>query len=283
MAAVLDRVSPLVTLLSQAQDPAAVAGAAAACVSRDDPGALIAGVTASVEDGSLVGPVLRFAGILDERGGLGLHAAVRLGQALVLIEAREQVWEPGWELLVTVPDFLRETYASWVEGAGSKTGGVRETGQALLEVASSAQSRLIVASPYLQAEFIGGLVPALHNVLSGGGEVLVLTRALSGHAPERSWANVEAVQVLRDAAAEATAGGGRLIVRSWEELQLGLHFKVVIADDSWAYLGSANLTTHGAGKHAEAGALLRGESVETLAAWLRLVGDVLGERHPGWH
>lgn len=280
MAAVLEGVTPLVTLLSQAEDPVAAAGAAAACVARDDPVALVFGIQAAVEDGRLVGPVLRFAGVLDERGGLGRDAAVRVGQALVLLEAREQVWSPGWELLVTVPDFLRESYSNWVEGGSAVLGPVRETGQALLEVASTARSRLIVASPFLHAGFVEGLVPALRQVLAGGGEVLLLTRALSWGAPERSSANVEAVQVLRGAASEATSQGGRLVVRSWEGSRLGIHFKAVVADDAWAYLGSANLTTAGASVHAEMGALLRGKSVGTLAGWLRLVAAELGEHHP---
>lgn len=280
MAAVLEVVGPLVTLLSQAADPVAVAAAAVACVERDDPAALVAGIDDAVEDGRLVGPVLRFAGVLDEQGHLGPLATVRAGQALVLLEAREQVWSPGWELLVTVPSFLRERYSQWAEVGVGGPGPVRETGQAVLEVAASARSRLIIASPYLRAAFIEGLVPSLRQVLAGGGEVFVLTRALSFSAPQRSSANAEAVQVLHEAGAEAAARGGRLVVRSWEGSSLGIHFKAVVADDEWAYLGSANLTTAGAGVQAETGALLRGKSVQTLGSWLRLVAEELGERYP---
>ncbi|WP_407698288.1 phospholipase D-like domain-containing protein [Streptomyces marianii] len=60
--------------------------------------------------------------------------------------------------------------------------------------------------------------------------------------------------------------------------RVGIHFKVVLADDQLAYIGSANLTPGGTRVHAEAGMLLRGSRVKALSRWLHVVADELTRR-----
>ncbi|MGV9812185.1 phospholipase D-like domain-containing protein [Streptomyces cellulosae] len=84
--------------------------------------------------------------------------------------------------------------------------------------------------------------------------------------------------MLREAAGVAS---GRLKVCPWDESGLGVHFKVVLADDQLAYVGSANLTPGGTEAHAEAGVLLRGKQVKSLSRWLRAVADELTRRSVG--
>jgi hypothetical protein len=272
MAAVLDAVTPLVRLLSQATDPQRAAAAALGAAQNGNRDQVVAVLREHVTDTRLVTPALTFAGVLTESGDLTAEAPVRLGQAAVLLEAAEVVWAPGWDLVLTVPGFLRDAFADLTAAAGGAR-PVRETGQAMLEIANAARSRLIVASPFLHMGFVQYLAGPVERVLSGGGEVLVLTRALSLTSPEQSSANLEAVTVLRNAGVRA---GRAVTVRSWEESGLGLHFKVVTADEDLAYLGSANLTLAGAaGGHAEAGVLLRGRGVTVLTGWLRVVAEEL--------
>ncbi len=129
--------------------------------------------------------------------------------------------ESRWQLVLTVPPFLRGPLAELVAAHGDAA-RPRETSQVLAEVAASAQARLVLAAPYLHTRFVAALVPAVRRLLGAGEEVLVVTRALSLRAPERSSANVEAVGLLRDA---GTCTGREVTVRSWEESGLGIHFK----------------------------------------------------------
>nr|WP_225955288.1 phospholipase D-like domain-containing protein [Kibdelosporangium phytohabitans] len=197
-------------------------------------------------------------------------AAVRLAQAQVLTEAAED----SWELVLTVPGFLRRTLADLVAVNGDRS-RPRETQATLVEVAATARDNLMIAAPYLHADFVTTLANPLQRVLQTGGAVTVITRALSLTAPERSSANVEAIALLRQVAERA---GRAITVRSWEESGLGVHFKVVIADHRLAYLGSANLTPGGTAAHAEAGVLLRGPRVAALSRWLTAVADELARR-----
>lgn len=275
MAAILDALRPLVSLLGQAIDPGRLAHRLHQLADDGATGqGLVAELAAAVTDARLAAPTLRFAGVVDDSGGVTAVAPVRLAQAEILIEAADRTWSPGWELVLTVPGFLRGAFGRLQAGSGGSR-GPRETAVALTEVAAAAQRRLVVAAPFLHTGFVARLVPAVERVLSGGGQVVVVTRALSVTGPVRSSANEAAVATLRAAGDRA---GHPVVVRSWEEGALGVHFKVVVADDTVAYLGSANLTPAGAGAHAEVGALVRGDQVGVLGAWLDLVADELGRR-----
>lgn len=274
MARVLDALTPLTGLLTQAGDPVAAAHRLAASAAAGAAGCtLVAQLQAAVADSNLARVVLQHAGVLDPAGAVTVDAAVRLAQAAVLAEAHTADTD-RWELVLTVPGFLRLALDELVAVHG-EAARPAETTRAVLEVAGRADRRLLIGAPFLHGEFVGLLVPYVQRVLAGGGQVVVVTRALSVAAPGRSSANVAAVTVLRDAAA---AVGGTLTVRSWEESGLGIHFKVVIAYGHAAYLGSANPTLAGSAGHAEAGVLLHGPRLAPLERWLDAVCDELARR-----
>lgn len=272
MAGILETVRPLVSLLGQARDPVGCAYALQASAANGaDGAALTAQLAAEVTDTALVRATLRFASVLDPAGQVTGEAAIRLAQAAVL---SEDAAEGGWHLVLTVPGFLRTALDAFVaeHGAGARP---RETTETLREVANTASHRLVIAAPYLHAAFVRLLAADVERILAAGGGVLVVTRALALTAPERSSANVEAVTLLRQAADRT---GRALTVRSWEESGLGIHFKVLLADDELAYLGSANLTPGGTLAHAETGVLLHGRGVAVLGRWLDMVCDELARR-----
>jgi phosphatidylserine/phosphatidylglycerophosphate/cardiolipin synthase-like enzyme len=272
VAGVLESLRPLVALIGQADDPVVLAENLAGMAESGAPGPDISTALArEVTDRSLTASALLYAGVLDVTGERTAATALRLAQAHVLVAAAT---DDHWELVLTVPGFLRGTLSQLVATLG-ESARPRETGPAITEVAMSARDSLIVAAPYLHAAFIHVLSGSVERVLRAGGTATVITRALSLAAPERSSANVEAVAELRQAAERAKRA---VTVRSWEETGLGIHFKVVIADGRLAYLGSANLTPGGALAHAEAGVILRGSRVANLSWWLAAVADELGRR-----
>lgn len=271
MASVLEPLKPVVALLRQSPNPMALAERLVGLGQSGATGSeLVKVLSAGVTDGNLVRSALTHAEVLDVAGDCTPGAAVRLAQAQVLTEAAED----RWELVLTVPGFLRQSLADLVAGNGDRS-RPRETQPTLVEVAKTAREHLLIAAPFLDVEFVRALAVPLQRLLQSGGAVTVITRALSLTAPERSSANVDAVALLRQVAERA---GRPIAVRSWEESGLGVHFKVIVADHRQAYLGSANLTRGGTAAHAEAGVLLRGPQVVNLSRWLTAVADELARR-----
>jgi phosphatidylserine/phosphatidylglycerophosphate/cardiolipin synthase-like enzyme len=154
-----------------------------------------------------------------------------------------------------------------------------ETTTAIRETAASAGPRLQIAAPYMHTGFVRLLAPQVERVLDAGGQVQLVTRALSLRTADRSSANVDAVTLLRNA---ADGKRGTLLVASWEETGLGIHFKVVLAHRAdgrqTAYIGSSNLTPSGTLAHAEAGVIANGPQVEALSKWLDLIVSELMRR-----
>ncbi|WP_159327190.1 phospholipase D-like domain-containing protein [Streptomyces tendae] len=272
MARVLEPLSPLVSLLLQASAPVDTAAAATDIAAAGGTGLEVTTlITNAVIDRRLVSYTLVHAGVLDKAGKLTEAAPLLLAQAHAMVAMSV---EEGWELVLTVPAFLKDSLGTMSRNNGGP-GLPLDTGRTIREVAESAQTRLVIAAPYLHPSFVVALAPALTTLLEAGGTATVITRALGWSAPNRSDANVEAVSVLREAAGSLSA---RLKVCSWDENGLGVHFKVVLADDQLAYIGSANLTPGGTGAHAEAGVLLRGTRVRSLSHWLQAVADELTRR-----
>lgn len=272
MAGVLEPLRPLVNLLTQADAPAAVAERLCGMVLAGARGDAVRDELASaVADGVLAGDVLMHAQVLDADGAVTPVAAVRLGQAQVLAEMRTDEW---CELVLTIPAFLREALEE-ATCANMADGRPRETLSAITEVAVTARERLVIAAPYLHPGLVAMLAGHVERITRGGGQVDVITRALSPGSPTYSASNRESIDLLRGAAHRT---GQRLIIHSWEEEGLGVHFKAVTADHRLAYVGSANLTPWGAYGHAEAGVLLRGRQAALLAGWLDRVGLALEQR-----
>lgn len=272
MAGVLEPLKPLVSLLFQADAPTALAERLCGlALAGGDGKAIRAELARSVTDGVLAGDVLTHAQVLDATGTVTPVAAVRLGQAQALAELRA---DEGCELVLTVPPFLRDTLDDLARG-NMADHRPWETLPAITEVSRAAKERLIIAAPYLHPGLMAQMTRHVERITEDGGKVVIITRALSPASPFSSASNRESIALLRAAASRAERG---LVVRSWEEKGIGVHFKAVVADHHLAYLGSANLTPWGAHCHAEAGVLLRGAHVALLSDWLSRVAAVLGRR-----
>lgn len=269
MARVLESLKPLLALIGQADDAVGAAQKLSAAAEGGTGIALVRQLAALVTDKNLAAGVLQHAGVINGSGELTAQAAIRLAQTLALAEA---LHENQCDLVVTVPDFLRSALATMVRESPAISRPL-ETAATMMSVARQAQERLVIAAPFLHPKLVETLLPHVKRLIGAKGKVLVLTRAI-GPAIGRSQANHDSVTLLRAAAGRAPS---RLSVRSWEESGLGIHCKVVLADHAVAYLGSANLTVHGANSQAEIGVLLRGPQLKILTAWLDQISSVLTE------
>jgi hypothetical protein len=241
VAAILAAITPLADLVLEAKDPIRLAETILteieAC-SVDGQG-MIDLVSAEVRDKGLVLPCLAVAGIVNpDTGAINSGALVHAAQLSAVVEMRTNA--DHWQLALTVPPFVRSAFTDMADDLPA---GIRpiETLPAIQAVAQSARGRLILAAPYLHPTFMTTFVPHVNRIAAAGGTVLLLTRALSTLSAEQSQANVEALQKLR----EGVPNREILVVRSWEEVGLGLHLKAVVADEHMAYIGSANLTMTG--------------------------------------
>lgn len=272
MAGLLEPLTPLASLISQSSDPDNLVDELITLINKGSDGqSLCEALAISVTDGSLARSVLAHSGVLDGGGRLTAESIVRLEQVKVILELTAA---NHWELVLTVPSFLRPALQRLVTSHGDAQ-RPRETKAVIADVARSSRRKLVIAAPYLHSTFVESLTAPIERLLRSGGTVTIITRALSLTAPERSSANVEAVARLRQAAGNANRP---ITIRSWEEDGLGVHFKTVIADDELAYLGSANMTPSAINAQAEAGVLLHGSKVAVLGAWMEGVAQALGHR-----
>ncbi|MBB3084180.1 hypothetical protein [Geodermatophilus sabuli] len=258
--------TPLADLVTRTCDSAGAVAAVRAATA--DGAAAIAGVLVEAgADRRLLPGALEYAGVTATATPLELAA---IAGALEVLVASQRTGQPS--LVLTVPEFLTGAYARFL--ADHPAVHARRTSAVLAEVAAGAEGRLLVAAPYLTGVALERLVPHAGRVLTDGGTVCVITRALTGRSPEPSPANIAAVGALRRV---TQSRPGRLLVRSWEGPGLGVHLKAVIADRDDAYLGSANMTDGGHRGHAEAGVRLPAAIAGPLADWLEMLAGALTE------
>jgi phosphatidylserine/phosphatidylglycerophosphate/cardiolipin synthase-like enzyme len=132
--------------------------------------------------------------------------------------------------------------------------------KAAQEVIGTAEHRLVLVSPYLEATGIGHLQDALLTTLHRGVHIVMIT-----HGAEilSSFASV-AIEDLRRAGTGLT--GSLKVYAADESCGLLLHSKLVIADAARMVLGSANLTGKGFSVNFEAGVVLgRAAATEATA------------------
>lgn len=267
MGAVVDVTAALAGLAGQAGDPGWLMALAERVASDGsvDAASVVDAFSRRVTDASLVVPVLTHCGVVDAGGSLTAVAAVRLAAAAASVAAARDAGVPA-ALTVTVPPFMSAAWAKVSAGLS-----VRPTSVVVRDIAAGASTSLVLASPFLQQVVSPWVCASVERVCAGGGSVLVVTRALTGDGGGAVSAENRAV--VADVRAAAHSGGGGVRVVSWEGPGLGMHCKVVAADQNVAYVGSANLTGPGSSSNAEAGVVVTGVVAAQLGVWVSALAD----------
>jgi len=197
-----------------------------------------------------------------ERVGYSPSTAEEVARALDLAGSSLTPGPPpaSWAPVGTVPDRLRRQVI---------VPGLRQTAGVLLDIIDHARARLWMTAPFIERTGIEFLADAIIGALSREVAVVVITRpdVIVHDAISTLLARVEAERL----------GGLTLLEVKTEASELGSHAKVCLADDEVCYLGSANLTAHGLGRHLELGARLHGPDVASIRAALEAIGE-LGHR-----
>lgn len=255
MAPFLDDLKPLIALVRAGPQPGELVDAIVEIVTRGKVGELYA----LLGLGAMSKTALEQARLIAD-GRLLPEARDR---ALVLKGAVEALERPGseWTPVMTVASFMRRAIPE---------GRVTETRRLLQRLVDSAESRIVLAAPFLD-QGLRALLPGLQAFLERGGQVLLITRDLqSSNSPNR-----KAVELLRGAAAPSR---GELLVHSWEGKELGVHLKTLVVDSTAAYVGSANFTWGGLADHFEMGVHVTGVEVRSLELALEQLASELYSR-----
>jgi phosphatidylserine/phosphatidylglycerophosphate/cardiolipin synthase-like enzyme len=203
---------------------------------------------------------LALLGVLTEDRRLDETAARDVATALRLVgDSFEPRPVPGrWALVATVPPDVA------VRPPMRRTAGV------IVGQIERARRSLFLAAPFVDTSALRFLGPPLLAAAGRGVPVRMLTSADS--AP--------AVRELGERW-PADSAGGPLVVATTPATALstlGSHAKVVVADGEHAYVGSANLTAAGLGRHVELGVEIEGVEVQELSRLL-LALSRLGQVH----
>lgn len=191
---------------------------------------------------------LRLLGFLDESGYPDLDRADAVGTALELVgDSFAPLGPPSfWAPVATLPNELR---------ALLHPPPLRETAGVLLELIDGAATALKLATPFVDRGAISFLSAALVGAGRRGVAIDIITS--TGQGPMFS-------DLTRQWSSEA-AGRLRVTEVATHISPLGSHAKIMVADEERAYIGSANLTRAGLGRHVEIGVEVKGPHVEDLA------------------
>ena len=136
-------------------------------------------------------------------------------------------------------------------GPSSQLIATRKTEQALLQVIDSATSKLFVTS--FVAYNVASIMKALEKA---AGRSVLISMLLEASDKHGGGVSIDAIATMK--AALPTAH-----IFSWAEKGDGfsggkVHAKVAVADETFCFVSSANLTGHAMEKNMEAGVLIRG-------------------------
>jgi phosphatidylserine/phosphatidylglycerophosphate/cardiolipin synthase-like enzyme len=130
----------------------------------------------------------------------------------------------------------------------------------LLELIRSANDRLVLMSPFLSKRAYERLRPALHTAADNGAAVTVVTRYLTYGDEDY---NREFVRTIENDSllASQTTSYEYIDDDTWTTF----HAKIVIADGTQAYLGTANLTHRGLKDNLELGVIFKDKIAERIS------------------
>lgn len=152
----------------------------------------------------------------------------------------------SWAPVATLPPELR---------ALLRPPPLRHTAGVLLELVDRARRELLVTAPFVDPHAVDFLADALVSAGRRGAETRIVTsvgQSASFHELARRW-GTDAHATLRVTEVHTQLSS------------LGSHAKVLVVDGERGYVGSANLTAPGLGRHIELGVELSGAQVTELA------------------
>ena len=141
----------------------------------------------------------------------------------------------------------------------------------MIGMASNAEERIRIAAPYIDEQGIAFLADALAAATKRGVHVDLFDPV--------SWQpSREAVEAVTKVIRESGDVTRLHLVRAVRDAPFS-HLKVMVVDESMAYVGSANITGAGlAGRNLELGVVVRGRQVAVVAAILELYQEVEAHR-----
>lgn len=159
--------------------------------------------------------------------------------------------DPPIELAWTVPNSVAD--AINLDPPGQSLAGL------LRYAISRAESRLIIVSPFLEQQGLEYLEPALKGARARRVDLLLISHGLK----ESGSPGYDALDYLRKAIPSVRCFS--TTKANFDMSYVLVHSKVIIADNDFAVLSSANLTRYGLANHLEIGVGLSGKLAADLA------------------
>jgi phosphatidylserine/phosphatidylglycerophosphate/cardiolipin synthase-like enzyme len=158
-----------------------------------------------------------------------------------------------------------------LRGMGFAGGRLEMTSEAFGDIAAAARNRLTVMTPFLDthgARWLGGL---LRKVRPG-----IRTCVILRHLSSPSHSNYpEGLTALRDVlGSTGTEVLDYAISRGTGQRVETFHAKVVLADDDYAYVGSANMSKASLESSMELGILVRGKAARAVASVVEAIRTI---------
>lgn len=213
---------------------------------------------AEIRQGVAVRPLLMAArqlGVLEGEGpriAFSPRAAEEVAHAFDLVgDALASGPAPiFWIPVGTVPEVLRRRVV---------VPNLRQTAGVLLDIIDHARQTIWLTAPFVERAGMEFLRESLLGAVERRVRISLVSRpgTLTGGSITTLVSGIES---------RGARNRFALYEVSTEVSDLGSHAKVCVADDSVCYLGSANLTAQGLGRHLELGARLHGPEVATIRA-----------------
>lgn len=192
---------------------------------------------------------LRSLGVVGADGRLDVRRADSVATALELAADSFSALgiAPFWAPVATLPDELRPLL---------RPPPLRQTAGVLLDLIDRAQVEIRLAAPFVDRNAVDFLTESLIGAGCRSVAVAVITSAGQG---------VHFVGLAQRWTSEPDVRGRLRISEVQTHLSLlGSHAKVIVVDSMRGYVGSANLTAAGLGRHVEIGVELAGFQVAEL-------------------
>jgi phosphatidylserine/phosphatidylglycerophosphate/cardiolipin synthase-like enzyme len=174
------------------------------------------------------------------------------------------------EIVITAPEPFGSALAYCTQ--------CRTTMGVLMQLIVQAKNRIVIAAPFIQAEYgkpAEVIRTALAQVTAGGVSLQIISSGAGLQGIEQLLKSIESKHLVHVFSPHAELTNGN---------QLGLHAKFCVVDGERAYVGSANLTGPGLGRHLEMGVLVNGYAAKQIEDFWRYcieIGVLVRLHNPG--